>query len=931
MEDKAFEKAIAFIKEDNKPAARDILTEIIEENPYDELAWWWFSQAHYTKKQQALILKKGLAANPDSELLANTLKKLDTKGNRVYQQKKGKPVPTPVQTTQIQHPPALHNQPEQEKQPEKSESLQPDPTEEETTPESLKIGLGTEQEKRSPLNLPADLTIPADPSTTPSKPKDDEFFSSLKFTSPDFSEDAKPSHDAPAPAEPFKPEKKLVRPPQPAPKKKTNPIPLYVMGGLTALVLLVQLVFFLANTFTTGAQAQGNPPYQETLAAQQVIGMQESVDTIDNMPTPSPQSAPSFNPDIINAGSGNAETGGVEPQQPSSNSPDETMPTEVAPDILNNNTSQETAETAETPEIEATQTPAETSTHETPPVETEADPSETTETTQSETPAPEPQIEDFDSMSGIMEEISIVGAVPNLPKSFFFLSTKNGPQQIYVMDASASHLVQITDEADGVRAFDVSQVTGAIAYITQNKLVLISDNYQNKEIIFEGEPFPDIASDTFTWTQEVSDPVWSPNGRYLAFGHNGIKLYSTNTREVESLITNAPPPQGETGPLRVYTPLSFSRDGLNLHVKVAYENGQVMANYELESSHLSYINLNACCDFSYGIDGLHLYLANANKNDSSFDGIWQINPLLSKFQKITNDDGLYLFPKQSPFGRLYYFYQKPSEKSFSIYSSHVMDMNNKILLEPGKYQISEALWTEDAYHVIIMNETTHTIQIVNTDGQPSTGLPFGGSHFRWGKTKDIDPAFLTPTETSANVVEVNLQETYTPEEIVIEEPKMSAVTDLNPDQQVFEIYKGVVYPPYPENLSLISFKQIDHRFNISVLHDQEKIMVWLGEYLSKYRNNKNISILRDVIVVPENLDSAGFSMGKCLINGIVEPGVYAIGSWNGSFDLDTIQYALWIDEENAQLFPIYRENIECVMDLLVQKKNNGFNIWNYEN
>ncbi len=881
MENHLFEDAIQLIKEDNKPAAREILVGLIDENPYDELAWWWFAQAHYTKKQQAVILRKGLAANPDSELLANTIKKLDTQGTRVYEKPKSPPIPTPAHAV---------NLPSDQVRPKRS-----------SLPIASLDETGDREEKNSkPLMISIPDSITSESNLSASKEKDPEFFSNLKFHDP-YAESRKPAASpAPQPSAPIQP------------ASGNNQLPLYIMGGLTALVLVFQLVFFFTSLLTDKGPNTKGAADQDTAAAQQVIGLQESFETNETTaPTATTEAAPiQPDPDIINASAGDSTT---QSESTTASQAEATEPpAQVAPTLPLGN-GEDAAPSA--PSSSQPEEPPETTSSTTPDAET--------------TTAPEMTTIPENSLAGKIQSLEISGTALKLPRALYFLSSMNGQPQIYVMDAYGQDLVQITDEPAGVSDFDVAPTTGAIVYVTGNRLMLIQNNFREKEILVEGAPAPNPMTNQFIWTEKISDPVWSDNGRYIAFGQNGINILHLSTRDIQTAITNAPPPKGETSPFRFYIPLGFAGDTNDPLIRVVHEEGVVLATYKTDSQQLVFVNLNACCDFTYGIDNIHIYMADdvdANHNP----GLWQINPAMGSFKALTfdNESGIYAWPKQSPFGRLFYFYTEPGKATYGLYSSQPMALENKTLIGEKEVQVGEALWSEDAYLVVVQDTADQSIKILKTDGSPTSILPFNGSHFIWSKTKDIDLSFFEDKPPSTTKIEINIEEPIKTEDITINEPKMSMVTDLNPDALLFEEYQGQVFPPYPEELQLASFTQVSDQFNISVLYGDELIMVWLGEYLNRYDNGQKLSILRDLVAVPENLDKAGFSLGKCTLDGLVDPNVFAIGSWQGSFQLGHIEYALWIDTENKQLFPIYRDNISCVMDLLIQQKNGGFNIWN---
>ncbi len=117
-----------------------------------------------------------------------------------------------------------------------------------------------------------------------------------------------------------------------------------------------------------------------------------------------------------------------------------------------------------------------------------------------------------------------------LPYELYYQSRdSNNKGQIYRLSRDGNEITQITFEENGVWGYDISPVDGTIIYVTQNQLISVDSNGENrKKLIHE----PDV--DT------LSDPHWSPNGKMIAYAADGIKIFYTKTGNIKTIFQEEP-------------------------------------------------------------------------------------------------------------------------------------------------------------------------------------------------------------------------------------------------------------------------------------------------------------------------------------------------------------------------------------------------------
>jgi len=202
-------------------------------------------------------------------------------------------------------------------------------------------------------------------------------------------------------------------------------------------------------------------------------------------------------------------------------------------------------------------------------------PSRTPEPQASPTPLPSPTPAETLEPTPAPEESSS----PRLPMAVYFLARDTAQvEQVWRMDPDGTTLDQITSQAEGISAFDVTSSGRRLAYITGNQLVLQELNSGTTRVLVNGEP--DDGSDGWNYSHRIEAPRWSLDGRTLAFGSNGLNLVDLETGEIRPVLANrVVDREGFPFPEALFRPDRWSPDGTAILVDVGFYEGAGKAIY----------------------------------------------------------------------------------------------------------------------------------------------------------------------------------------------------------------------------------------------------------------------------------------------------------------------------------------------------------------
>ncbi|MBL8057615.1 MAG: PD40 domain-containing protein [Anaerolineales bacterium] len=208
-----------------------------------------------------------------------------------------------------------------------------------------------------------------------------------------------------------------------------------------------------------------------------------------------------------------------------------------------------------------------------------------------------------------------------LPAPVYFLLPGSG--QVWRLEPDAARLIPITREAAPVTAFDISPTDGALAYVSGNALIQTDALGNHRVVLAQG---PDTFGDE-QLNREVTNPRWSPDGQWIAFGLNGVNVVAAagaaSAGTPRLVLQNSPAvwltadtaaTEAPAEPARFYRPAAWAPDGERLLVEFNYfphgggwlvldRAGQVLATLQPPEGY-------PCCEPAWSQDGRFVFFAN---------------------------------------------------------------------------------------------------------------------------------------------------------------------------------------------------------------------------------------------------------------------------------------------------------------------------------
>jgi Tol biopolymer transport system component len=345
-----------------------------------------------------------------------------------------------------------------------------------------------------------------------------------------------------------------------------------------------------------------------------------------------------------------------------------------------------------------------------------------------------------------------------LPRPLYFLGKDSQSlTQVYRIETNGGTPTQITHESIAVTYYDVSFVDGSIAYVASNQLLLANADGSNRRVLIDGGSSSDLRGNY--------NPVFSPDGKTLAYSQNGLILYDVVTGTSNLALQDQP--LGGSLPPELYIPDKFSPDGKKLLLKVGHppDSPWSAAIYTISTKTLTRIASEneslSCCDMyggaEWSADGSNLYaVATTPDATTPFGELWKIDSTSGTVTTLipgsAGEGAAKLFylpykPYPAPDGQLYFFSAKFPESAgyfrraplLLIRSSPTDIITNWTVLRLDTFELmNEALWAPDASFVIVALAPTKDdynggqAEIVYLDGRPNVVLTPSAQQMKWG-------------------------------------------------------------------------------------------------------------------------------------------------------------------------------------------------------
>ncbi len=342
-----------------------------------------------------------------------------------------------------------------------------------------------------------------------------------------------------------------------------------------------------------------------------------------------------------------------------------------------------------------------------------------------------------------------------LPHTLYYLANDNaGLLQVFRMEKDGKAVRQITFEPVEVRDFDPSPVDGSVAYVSNNQLLLVNADGSNRRVLLDGGS-QDVNN---PFLNAVSSPVFSPNGKTIAYGFKGLNFYALDSgvsnRVIENIIEDAG--GGFQFPRELYSPDKYSPDGSKLLITLGYYEGASSAIYYPAGSALVRLSggegaMICCGEAEWTADGAALFSGSPTMGMFT-SGLWRVDAASGAVTTLLPGDpgnGTYNYaddPYLGPDGQLYFFFANaPATAEFisrtplQLVRSAPDGASGRTVLRSELFNLmNESLWSPDASFVIVAYAPIEDVyqggraEIVYLDGHPNVVLTAFALNMKWG-------------------------------------------------------------------------------------------------------------------------------------------------------------------------------------------------------
>lgn len=341
-----------------------------------------------------------------------------------------------------------------------------------------------------------------------------------------------------------------------------------------------------------------------------------------------------------------------------------------------------------------------------------------------------------------------VNAERSLPQSLYFISSKDGKHQVWRLGADGVTLQMISLPSSDVSGYDVSPVDGSVAYVSDNRLYLVSPDGQDSLILLDAST-ADSSAEDYYYRELISSPRFSPDGRTLAYALNGIWLLDLPTGNNLHILENELEEleSGSVVPEELYFPESWSPDGEKLLVAISYLEAGTLAILDPANGIMTPLIASGivCCQTQWAPDNSSILVASPYIGLIE-PGLWRYD-VRSGAESVliegSEGDSVFNFvgwPLQGPVGELYYFYTSMAgfpdgDIPLLMIRSAADGNSDRVQLRSDSLVVREALWAPDGSLALIvqaLQSSSGPLVLAKTDGSPLLILANDAQDLRWG-------------------------------------------------------------------------------------------------------------------------------------------------------------------------------------------------------
>jgi hypothetical protein len=342
-----------------------------------------------------------------------------------------------------------------------------------------------------------------------------------------------------------------------------------------------------------------------------------------------------------------------------------------------------------------------------------------------------------------------------LPHSLYYLGNDSANlSQVFRMEKDGRTTQQLTFEPGSVESYGISPVDGSVTYVSNNQMIFIRSDGSDRRVLVDGGP----VDQNNPYLTKIDSPVFSPDGKSIAYGMGGLNFYSLESGVSNLVIENQWDDLGNDFfiPRELYWPAKYSPDGQKLLITLGYYEGASSAIYYPNGDGLVRLNNDEgafiCCgDPNWSSDGSALYSAYPHMG-MFMPGMWKVDGSSGDVTTLLPGDagdGTFNIPSDAylaPDGILYYFFANVvpeqgfvSRAPVQLVRSAPDGVSERTILRPETFELlNEALWSPDASFVLAAVAQTDDIYMggrverVSVDGRPTMELIPFAQQLEWG-------------------------------------------------------------------------------------------------------------------------------------------------------------------------------------------------------
>lgn len=335
-----------------------------------------------------------------------------------------------------------------------------------------------------------------------------------------------------------------------------------------------------------------------------------------------------------------------------------------------------------------------------------------------------------------------------LPHALYFLSRRSGSQQVWRLEPDGVTQSQITTEPSDVLSFDVSRADGSVAFASGNQLYLARSDGGDRRLLVDNAAADPQAAD-FYYTQRLGDPIFSPDGRFLAYSYNGVWILELSSFQAVQFLENER--QTSQGRDRFYAPLLWAPDGQRLLLTVGGSEGSTLAVLNPGAEPLL-VQIEddgglVCCQAAWALDSSAVVVASPYIGLIE-PGAWRYDAQTGASTRLLEDrdEGLFHFagwPQHLPDGSLTYFYASSAEAPVGDVPLYMVTggldgLSERTQLRPDAFSnLVEVLWAEEGSLALVVQAgpdggPAGSVLLAASDGRQLQLLLDGARMLRWG-------------------------------------------------------------------------------------------------------------------------------------------------------------------------------------------------------